>query len=374
MKFQSDREVLHDAVAFVVRLLSPRPQLPQLAGVLIEAEGSSVEISVFDYEVAAKVSVAATVDQPGSVLVQGKLLAEIVSKMPGSTISLNQEDNRVQITSGTSKFALSTISTSEYPKAPLFPASSGSVSAEDFSHAVNQVAAAASREEVTPVLTTVMLSAAKDALSLVATDRFRVAVRGVAWSGKTSEREALIPARVLHEIARTFSSEGSIELALGENETDLVGFKSQNKQVTTATVKGKYPAVLSLFPEASEHFAVVNTEDLLAATKRVALVVDREKPVRYKFEGSGLRLESIGGDVADASEDVEAALTGDDVVVSLRPQFVTDALAGIDSAHVRISFTTNPNNPNKPGPVLFTPQGDTKDSFKYLLQPNLLVG
>jgi DNA polymerase-3 subunit beta len=35
MKFQADREVLSDAVSFLVRLLSPRPQLPQLSGVMI---------------------------------------------------------------------------------------------------------------------------------------------------------------------------------------------------------------------------------------------------------------------------------------------------------------------------------------------------
>ena len=52
MKFQADREVLIDAISFVVRLLSPRPQLPQLSGVLIQAEAGTVTFSIFDYEVA----------------------------------------------------------------------------------------------------------------------------------------------------------------------------------------------------------------------------------------------------------------------------------------------------------------------------------
>lgn len=374
MKFQADREVLNEAVAFAVRLLAPRPQLPQLSGIMIEALDNQVTFSVFDYEVAAKVSIAAAVDTPGASLVQGRLLAEIVSKLPGTTVSFANEDNRVQLASGSSKFALSSMSTAEYPKLPNFPPANGSIPASEFAHAVTQVVAAASKEEVTPVLTAIMLKADKDRITLVATDRFRVGVKSVSWSGTATDVEALIPARVLSEISRTFTQEGTLEISLGQSENDLVGFKSENKQVTTATVKGKYPAVLSLFPETTSHAAVINTADLLAATKRVALVVDRERPLRYKFGIDALQLESLGGDVADASEEIACVLSGDDITVSLRPQFVADALAGIDADHVKISFTVNPNNPNKPGPVLFTAQGDKDPDYKYLLQPNLLVG
>ena len=375
MKFQADREVLHEAVSFVVRLISPRPQLPQLSGVLIEADGNQVSLSVFDYEVSAKVTLAAAVDSSGTVLVQGRLLSEIVSKLPGTTVALAMQDNRVQVTSGSSKFNLSAMSTAEYPKTPEFPKISGKIAATDLAHAVSQVAPAASREEVTPVLTAVMVTASAKELTLVATDRFRVAAKRVAWSGTASDKESLIPTRVLVEVSKTFANEGDLEIALGDDEKSLVGFKSDNKQVTTATVKGKYPAVLSLFPDEIEHAAVLTTEDLLDATKRVALVVDREKPVRYRFTESELILESVGGEVADASEQVSAALTGEPVTVSLRPQFVADALHGIDGDHVRVGFTTNPNNPNKPGPVLITsqPASGKEVDFKYLLQPNLLV-
>ena len=54
MKFQADKEVLSDAISFVVRLVSPRPQLPQLSGVVIEASNNEVTLSIFDYEVSAK--------------------------------------------------------------------------------------------------------------------------------------------------------------------------------------------------------------------------------------------------------------------------------------------------------------------------------
>ena len=372
MKFQADREVLSDAISFVVRMLSPRPQLPQLSGVMLEAKTDSLNLSVFDYEVSANVDIKASIEKPGKVLVQARLLAEIVSKLPADNVSFDLQDSRLLVNSGSSKFSLSAMSTSEYPAAPSAPDASATISAEDFSDAVSQVSVAASREEVTPVLTGVMMNVSSKTVSFVATDRFRVAVRDLPSKGSKSEKEVLIPARVIGEIAKTFSHDSDIEVGLGAGDKELVSFKAGGKTVVTSTIKGKYPAVLQLFPESTPHFAVVNTHDLLDATRRVGLVVDRDKPVRYKFSETEVSLESIGSDVADASEQLSCSLTGDEVVVSLKPQFLVDALSAIESEMVQIGFTSNPNNPNKPGPVLLSPVGND-NSYRYLLQPNLLV-
>jgi len=375
MKFQADREVLSDAVSFLVRLLSPRPQLPQLSGVMIEADGNEVQLSIFDYEVAARVKIAAAIDTPGKVLVQARLLSEILSKLPAASVSMELDETRFHVNSGSSKFSLSSMSTTDYPDTPEFPVATGKVSANEFTNGVAKVAVAASREEVTPVLTAVMITASSKELTMVSTDRFRVAVKVNPWAGKSVDREVLIPARVLSEISKTFSHDSELELGFGEGEKDMIGFSSANKSVSTATIKGKYPAVLQLFPEETASFAILSKQELLDATRRVALVVDREKPLRYKFSENELSLESIGSDVADASEQVSCSMKGEETVVSLRPQFLTDALAGLDVENVKIGFTVNPNNPNKPGPVLISPV-DPKDSdkdFKYLLQPNLLV-
>jgi DNA polymerase-3 subunit beta len=375
MKFQADREVLSDAVSFLVRLLSPRPQLPQLSGVMIEADGNEVQLSIFDYEVAARVKIAAAVDMPGKVLVQARLLSEILSKLPSASVAIQLDESRLQVNSGSSKFSLSSMSTTDYPDTPVFPIATGKVSAGEFTNGVSKVAVAASREEITPVLTAVMITASAKELTMVSTDRFRVAVKVLPWNGKSVEREVLIPARVLSEISKTFSHDSELELGFGEGEKDMIGFSSGNKSVSTATIKGKYPAVLQLFPEETASFAILSRQDLLDATRRVALVVDREKPLRYKFTENELSLESIGSDVADASEQISCSMKGEETLVSLRPQFLTDALTGLDVENVKIGFTVNPNNPNKPGPVLISPV-DPKDGdkdFKYLLQPNLLV-
>ena len=376
MKFQVNKDVLNEAVSFAVRLLPQRTTLPILSGILIEADANALRLSVFDYDTSAQVEIAAKVEESGRVLVSGRLMAEIVNKLPNAAVDFSTDGSKVQVNCGSAKFSLLTMPIDEYPSLPEIPATTGSVSGEDFSAAISQIAVAASREDVTPVLTTVLLETTKDSISLVATDRYRVAVQDIAWKSNTGEASALIPAKTLQEIAKTFANQGEIAISINpSDEKDLIAFKANNRSVTSRLIKGNFPAVKTLFPEKIENFAVLNTQDLLDSTKRVSLVLERESPIKFTFTSASLNLEAAGGETAQASESIDVQLTGGEVVVSLKPQFLIDGLAGVKTEYVKIGFT-NSDNPNRPSPVLITnhstKEKESSDSYMYLLQPNLL--
>ena len=376
MKFQVNKDVLNEAVSFAVRLLPQRTTLPILSGILIEADANALRLSVFDYDTSAQVEIAAKVEQSGRVLVSGRLMAEIVSKLPNAAVDFLTEGSKVQVNCGSAKFSLLTMPIDEYPSLPEIPATTGTVSGEDFSAAISQIAVAASREDVTPVLTTVLLETTKDSISLVATDRYRVAVQDIAWKSNSGEATALIPAKTLQEIAKTFANQGEIAISINPaDEKDLIAFKANNRSVTSRLIKGNFPAVKTLFPEKIENFAILNTQDLLDSTKRVSLVLERESPIKFTFTSAALNLEATGGETAQASESIDVQLTGGEVVVSLKPQFLIDGLAGVKTEFVKIGFT-NSENPNRPSPVLITnhstKEKESGDGYMYLLQPNLL--
>ena len=182
MKFEVNKDVFSEAVSFAVKLLPQRTTLPILSGVLIAAEGSSITISSFDYEVSAKTLVDATVDAPGTVLVSGRLLAEIASRLPHESVVCELSGTSMSVTSGSSKFSLSTMPVEEYPNLPEVEGVSGTVPADEFAAAVSQVAPAASRDDVTPVITGVLLDISSSAVVMMATDRYRVASRQLAWT------------------------------------------------------------------------------------------------------------------------------------------------------------------------------------------------
>ena len=380
MKFEVNKDVFSEAVSFAVKLLPQRTTLPILSGVLIAAEGSHVTISSFDYEVSAKTRIDATVDAPGTVLVSGRLLAEIASRLPHESVVCELSGTSVSVTSGSAKFSLATMPVEEYPNLPDVEGVTGTVSAEEFAAAVSQVAPAASRDDVTPVITGVLMDISEASVVMMATDRYRVASRQLSWSssGVGSEgMQALIPSRTLAEVGKTFSHAGDISITINTGgERELVAFGSGERTVTTLLIKGSFPPVTKLFPAETPDYAVVSTQDLIDATRRVALVLEREAPLRYSFTGDGVALEALGSEQAQASETIDGHLVGKECVVSLKPQFLIDGLSATHSEFVRVAFT-HTDNPNKPGPVLITAQksqdGGDSEVYRYLLQPNLLM-
>ena len=81
MKLQVERDPLAEAVAWTARALPARPTAPVLAGMRLQA-GSELTLSTFDYEVSAQSTIPVQADEPGTVLVSGKLLAEIAPAVP----------------------------------------------------------------------------------------------------------------------------------------------------------------------------------------------------------------------------------------------------------------------------------------------------
>ena len=380
MKFQVNRDVFSEAVSFAVKLLPQRTTLPILSGILIEATADGLTLSSFDYEVSAQTEIAAQVDEPGRVLVSGRLLADIASRLPNAPVTFSTDEGRISVSCGSANFTLLSMPVEEYPTLPQVSAQSGVLPAELFAAAVSQVAVAASRDDVTPVITGVQLEISENSLSLIATDRYRVAVREIEWTGGDSVTEgltALVPARTLTEIGKTFGHSGSISVAItSTDERELIAFQADKKTVTSLLIKGNFPPVKRLFPEVVDNYAVINTAELIEAVRRVSLVLEREAALRFTFSIEGLTLEAIGSEQAQASETIDAFLTGTDTVVSLKPAFLLDGLGAVHSEFVRISFTKT-ENPNKPGPVLITSQASKDqpgaDNYKYLLQPNLLL-
>ena len=386
VRFQANRDVFSEAVSFAVKLLPQRTTLPILSGVLIEATDTGLILSSFDYEVSAQTQILAEVEETGKVLVSGRLLAEIASRLPNAPVRFSTENSRIKVSCGSASFTLLSMPVEEYPSIPQVNTQSGLVPAEEFASAVAQVAVAASRDDVTPVITGVQLEVTENSLSLVATDRYRVAVREIDWDSGSNPTgseptsgtiTALVPARTLQEVGKTFGHSGTISVSItNSDDRELIAFTANKKTVTSLLIKGNFPPVRRLFPETVDNYAVMNTADLIEATRRVQLVLEREAALRFTFATDGVTLEAVGSEQAQASETIDAILSGTETVVSLKPQFLLDGLSAVHSEFVRISFTKT-ENPNKPGPVLITSQTSREqagaDSYKYLLQPNLLL-
>jgi DNA polymerase-3 subunit beta len=372
VKFRVERDVLAEAVTWVARGLPARPPVPVLAGILLQAdEDGSLTLSAFDYEVSARVTVAADVAESGTVLVLGRLLADISRNLPDRPIEVATDGSKVSVTCGASRFSLLLMPADDYPTLPASPEPTGTVDGHLFTQAVGQVSVAADRGDTLPILTGVRVEVEGDRMTLLATDRYRLAMRELHWNPGTTDAShvVLIPARTLSETARSLGASGSIDVALGSTAggEGLVGFEAGRRRTTTRLLDGEYPKVSSIFPTSSDTEAVVRTADLVEAVKRVALVAERNTPVRLRFGEGQVAIEAGTGDDAQASEAVECTLTGPELEIAFNPHYLLDGLGVVGTDFTRISFT----QPSRPAVLSGQAEedGEPDTTYRYVLMP-----
>ncbi|MGH3401271.1 MAG: DNA polymerase III subunit beta [Streptosporangiaceae bacterium] len=375
MKIVLERDVLAEAVAWTARALPSRPTVPVLAGIQMRA-GAELTFSSFDYDVSAQATVPATsVDEEGSALVSGRLLAEISRSLPARpvTITADSGSGRAVLTCGSATFNLLTMPEDEYPSLPEMPPAAGSVGSDAFATAVSQAAIAAGRDDTLPALTGVRIEIEGDTLTLISTDRYRLAVRELRWNPQRQDQSGavLVPARALSETARalTAGAEVSIALALpgdeGQGGDGMIGFEGAGRRTTTRLLGGEFPRYQALLPTNLQVTAELSTSVLAEAVKRVALVAERNTAVRLSFSSGQLMLEAGTGDEAQAQEILEASFEGDELSIAFNPQYLLDGLTAIDSDTARISFT----EAGKPALITGKPGPDGAPDYRYLLMP-----
>ncbi|NED08402.1 DNA polymerase III subunit beta [Streptomyces sp. SID6648] len=376
MKIRVERDVLAEAVAWVARSLPARPPAPVLAGLLLKAEDGALSFSSFDYEVSARVSVDAEIDEDGTVLVSGRLLADICRALPSRPVEISTDGVRATVVCGSSRFTLHTLPVEEYPALPQMPTATGTVPGEVFASAAAQVAIAAGRDDTLPVLTGVRIEIEGDTVTLASTDRYRFAVREFLWKPENADASAvaLVPAKTLLDTAKALTSGDTVTLALSGSGAGegLIGFEGAGRRTTTRLLEGDLPKYRTLFPTEFNSVAVIETAPFVEAVKRVALVAERNTPVRLSFEQGVLILEAGSSDDAQAVERVDAVLEGDDISIAFNPTFLLDGLSAIDSPVAQLSFTTS----TKPALLSGRPAVDAEadDAYKYLIMPVRLSG
>lgn len=384
MKFRVERDVLADAVAWAARSLPARPPVPVLAGLMIDASresGGSLVLSSFDYEVSARVETAADISESGVVLVSGRLLADISRSLPPRPVEISTDGAKVVVTCGSSRFTLLTLPVEDYPRMPEMPGASGSLRGDAFAAAVAQVSIAAGRDDTLPVLTGVRLEIEAEKITMAATDRYRLAVRDLAWTPEQAGLSAiaLVPARTLSDTAKALASADKVTVALasgasgtGGTGEGLVGFEGAGRRTTSRLLDGEFPKYRSLLPSESASVATVETAGLAESVRRVALVAERNTPIRLSFAGGEVTLEAGTGDEAQASESLDASMTGDDISIAFNPTYLLDGLGALDAAYAELRFTAS----TRPAVLAGKNAADATagDDYRYLLMPVRLSG
>jgi DNA polymerase-3 subunit beta len=421
MKFTVERDVLAEAVGWLVRALPARPVIPVLSGLLLQAADGLV-LSCFDYEVSARAEADAEVSEPGTVLVPGRLLAEITRSLPSLPIEFADDPEGVSLTCGSASFTLVTLPVEEYPDLPVLSQTAGTVDGGDLAEAIGQVAPAASRDDTLPLLTGVNLEVAGDTMTLAATDRYRLAVRDLPWSPARPDVSGgyLVPARTLLDAARTMAPGVPVTIRLrSDRDRDaerareygdtragdpgagrpapaqaadaMIGFESGGRRLTTRLIAGEYIKYRSRFPDEFACRADLPAAPFIEAVRRVSLVAERGSAVRITFGGGEVTVAAETQGRARAREIISADFRGAEPAIAFSPHFLLDGIvaAGVSATPpegsdrggglIRLEF----NSSTKPAVITAVPAAaaeaaagpaPTGPGFRYLVVPLRTAG
>ena len=369
MKVEVNSQALADAVAWTTRVIDARPASPILAGIRLEAIDGTLQLSAFNYAISARHHIEAGVDESGSILVLGKLLADITKSLPAAKTYLSTDGSTLTITSGKSTFTMQLMPDNEYPDLPVVPAKLGQVDAQTFAQAVAQASVAVSREENRPVLTGIRVQFQGNKVIMSSTDRFRLSRSSFTWTPENPDinTTALVRGALLRDVARSLDEHQNIVVDFDPENPSLLGFENAGRVSTSQLIDGEFPAVDRLYADEYPIHAVINKQDLISAIKRVSLVAERNAPIRMAFTSQELTLTAGSVDEAQAKEILDIDMDGEDITVAFNPAYLIEGLSAISEPFVRMKMTTAVK------PVEFNGQqeSDSEESmdYRYLLVP-----
>jgi DNA polymerase III subunit beta len=341
--------------------------------------------------------------------VPGRLLAEITRSLPPLRVEVDHEKDDVIVTCGQASFTLVTLPVREYPRLPELPRLAGTVDGGVLATAIGQVAPAASRDDTLPVITGVNLEIDGDTIRLVATDRYRLAIRELGWNPAHpgSHGSLLVPAKTLSDAARMMAPGSPVRIVMrGEpgaadslRAADaMIGFESGGRRLTTRLIAGEYIKYMSRFPADFGSRGDMPAIPLAEAVKRVALVAERGSSVQLSFGHGKVTIEAGTEGQARARETVDADFSGEETAIAFSPHYLMDGLgaaliaatgegktegktqnsrkagsaeddetSGPEEARIRLQFTS----PTKPALITGSagPSDESAPDYRYLVVP-----
>lgn len=369
MKVEVNSASFADAVAWTTRVIDMRPANPILAGLKIDATNGTLQLSAFNYQVSSRHHIEAGIDEEGSILVLGKLMADITKSLPAEKTYLSSENNTLTITSGKSTFTLQLMPLGEYPDLPTLPQKLGQVDAPTFIQAVNQASVSISKEENRPVLTGIQIQFDNDTVTMTSTDRFRLSRSTFTWTPEHDDIHAvsLVRGSLLRDIAHSLDDHQNVLIHLNEEEPSLLGFENSGRTSTSQLIDGEFPSIDRLFIDEYPIHAVINRQALINAIKRVALVAEKNAPIRMIFTHQELILSAGNAEESQAKEILDIDMDGEDITVAFNPNYLLEGLGAIAEPFVHMKMSTAIK------PVEFNGQqeadGDESMNYRYLLVP-----
>ncbi len=360
MKLKVTQENLAKALNYVARVASTRSTLPILSNVLLSIQENQLSIAATNLDIAIKSHIGAQVQKDGSITVPAKLIQDLVTGLPSGVIEIEQDEQRLKITTDQYKSVINGVSAEEFPVMPAIEKGKKlTVSAPLLKQGLQQVLIAASNDDSRPVLTGVLLHSVDGALYIATTDSYRLAEKRLVTTDE--DISLLVPATALHDVLRIINDfSGDVVITYDDQQ---VQFIAGDVELVARLIEGRYPDYRKLIPSSFETTATIPRSELVGIVKVTSLFA-RESAgsivLSVDEASESIWIRAVASQLGENNATAKVVAKGNGSI-TLNSRYLHDALQVMNGKEVTISFN------GKVDPVLLSDPANT--DYQHIIMP-----
>lgn len=359
-----EKDVLLKPLQTVIGIVERKQPLPILSNVLIEKTGANLRFVATDLEIqiTTQINDANQTGTDAAITVAAKKLQEILRVLPeGSKVTLDIQDNRLQVKVNKSKFSLQTLPAQDFPKVSeqLDQAEKVQMEQGQLKKLFSMVQYAMAQQDVRYYLNGVLLVIDGAYLKLIATDGHRLAFTSTKLDKEYPKREIILPRKTVSELVKLLvDSEEKITFDLAEKQVKIT---FSDIVLTSKVIDGKFPDYERVVPNYTNHLTLDRLFILQALQRAAILSNEKFRGVRFMLTEKNLRIISSNSEQEEALEDMETDYHGPALDIGFNVNYLLDGLNNASAQTITFSF----GDPNSS--ILITVPGN--DEFKYVVMP-----
>ncbi len=347
MNIICDKSILSNAIDGVAKAVALRSSIPVLEGILLKADGFQLTLTGYDLQMAIITSIEANVLEPGEVVLNAKLLSDIVHRMPTGNICISVTDHGVAFIKGeVAEFEMQSLSAFDYPDLPNPEAEPTTTIKAAFLEEIIELSLyAVSQDDKKPAHTGELFEFAENKLSVVALDGFRLAiVEREVFTNK--EIRIIIPGKTMNEVKRLLPADKNEDIHISANRRFVV-FNMNGYTIISRLIEGEFLNYRSVIPQSYLTKVIIDVKPFIESIERASLIITErvKNPLRIFFENGRavIRCQTNLGKVMD---EIEVEIEGDNIEIGFNNRYLLDALRSSAEEKVVLEIT-GPLNPVK---------------------------
>ncbi|MDE7124131.1 MAG: DNA polymerase III subunit beta, partial [Eubacterium sp.] len=336
---------------------------PTIEGILIECGSDTLSLTGYDFEFGINTTLTVTVAEPGAIVINAKILCDIIRKLASDTVTIETNGTSVSIVAGAAQYNITGIDADDYPE---LPSVSGGyplfINQSVLQQMVMQTLfAVAENENSKPVHTGLKFEMTLNQLRLIGVDGYRLAIRTETIKYEGEDVSFIVPKKTIRELIKLIGNDSDKDISISVGKRHII-FEVEDYSIISRLLDGDFLDYNAAVPKTSSTTVLINTREAISCIERTIPVIENnaKNPIRCLFDNDEMRVSTVSalGRVVDYTH---ANISGERVEIGFNSKYMLDALNAADTDQVRIELS-GPVSPVKVLPV-------NDESYLFLVLP-----